>query len=50
MPVINGFDFIDGLKLSHKSFLSLGKPEYAAKAFDYEATDFIQKPITSRTT
>lgn len=47
MPVINGFDFIDGLKSKPQIVFITGKPEYAARAFDYEATDFIQKPITS---
>jgi len=46
MPLINGFDFLDGLKVVPQIIFITSKPDYAAKAFDYEATDFLQKPIT----
>jgi DNA-binding LytR/AlgR family response regulator len=45
MPVINGFDFIDGLKLKPQIIFITAKAEYALKAFDYDATDYLQKPI-----
>jgi two-component system, LytTR family, response regulator len=45
MPVINGFDFIDGLKTKPQIVFISSKAEYALKAFDYEATDYLQKPI-----
>ncbi len=45
MPVINGFDFIDGLKLKPQIIFITSKAEYALKAFDYDATDYLQKPI-----
>ena len=45
MPVINGFDFIDGLKIKPQIVFISSKAEYALKAFDYEATDYLQKPI-----
>jgi two-component system LytT family response regulator len=45
MPVINGFAFLDGLKTKPQIIFVAAKSEYALKAFDYEATDFIQKPI-----
>lgn len=45
MPVINGFDFIDGLKLKPQIIFITAKAEYALKAFDYDATDYLQKPL-----
>ncbi|POS01176.1 LytTR family two component transcriptional regulator [Flavobacterium croceum DSM 17960] len=45
MPVISGFDFIDGLKTKPQIIFITSKAEYAVKAFDYEATDYLQKPI-----
>ena len=47
MPVISGFDFIDGLKIKPQVIFITSKPEYAVKAFDYEATDYLQKPINA---
>ena len=46
MPVINGFDFLDGLKSKPQIIFITSKAEYALKAFDYDATDYLQKPIT----
>lgn len=46
MPVINGFAFIDGLKEKPQIIFITSKAEYAVKAFDYDATDYLQKPIT----
>lgn len=45
MPVISGFDFIDGLKTKPQIIFITSKAEYAMKAFDYDATDYLQKPI-----
>lgn len=45
MPVISGFDFLDGLKSKPQIIFITSKAEYAMKAFDYDATDYIQKPI-----
>lgn len=47
MPVLNGFEFLDTLKVKPQVIFITSKPEYAVKAFDYEATDYIQKPINS---
>ncbi|WP_432669940.1 LytR/AlgR family response regulator transcription factor [Flavobacterium sp. SM2513] len=47
MPILNGFDFLDTLKVKPQVIFITSKPEYAVKAFDYEATDYIQKPINS---
>ena len=46
MPVISGFDFIDGLKTKPQIIFITSKAEYAMKAFDYDATDYLQKPIS----
>ena len=45
MPVINGFDFLDALKVKPQIIFVTAKAEYAQKAFNYDATDYIQKPI-----
>ena len=47
MPIVNGFDFLDGLKVLPQVIFVTLKPEYALKAFDYDATDYLQKPITN---
>lgn len=47
MPILNGFDFLDTLKVKPQVIFITSKPEYAVKAFDYEATDYIQKPISA---
>lgn len=47
MPILNGFDFLDTLKTKPQVIFITSKPEYAVKAFDYEATDYIQKPINA---
>lgn len=45
MPVLNGFEFLDTLKVKPQVIFITSNPEYAVKAFSYEATDYIQKPI-----
>ena len=45
MPVISGFDFLDVLKVKPQIIFITSKAEYALKAFDYDATDYLQKPI-----
>jgi two-component SAPR family response regulator len=42
MPVISGFDFLDGLKVKPQIVFITSKAEYAMKAFDYDATDYLQ--------
>jgi two-component SAPR family response regulator len=36
MPVISGFDFLDGLKVKPQIVFITSKAEYAMKAFDYD--------------
>ena len=45
MPHISGFDLLDGLKVKPQIIIITSKADYAVKAFDYSATDFLQKPI-----
>lgn len=45
MPIINGFDFLDGLKVKPQIIFISIKENYAMKAFDYNATDYICKPV-----
>ena len=46
MPVINGFDLLDGLKVKPQIIFITVKAEYALKAFDYNATDYLHKPLS----
>lgn len=45
MPVIDGFDFLDTLENKPQVILISGKSEYALRAFDYDVTDYLQKPV-----
>src|SRR5690606_3096202 len=46
MPIINGFDLLESLDNPPQVILITGKPDYALKAFDYDVTDYLHKPIT----
>ncbi len=46
MPVINGFDLLDGLKVKPQIIFITVNAEYALKAFDYNATDYLHKPLS----
>jgi len=46
MPVLNGFDLLDVLNIKPQIIFVTEKTEYAFKAFNYDATDYLQKPIT----
>lgn len=46
MPILNGFEFIESLSNIPQIILITGKPDYALKAFDYNVTDYLLKPIT----
>ena len=46
MPIISGFDFLDDLKLKPQIIFITSKADYAVRAFDYDATDYLQKPIS----
>lgn len=46
MPIINGFDLLEALDNPPQVVLITGKTDYALKAFDYDVTDYLHKPIT----
>ena len=46
MPIISGFDLLESLENPPQVILITGKPDYALKAFDYDVTDYLHKPIT----
>ncbi len=46
MPILNGFEFIESLSNIPQIILITSKPDYALKAFDYNVTDYLLKPIT----
>lgn len=45
MPIFNGFDLLESLDHRPQVILITGKPDYALKAFDYDITDYLHKPI-----
>jgi len=46
MPVLNGFELLDVLNNKPQIIFATGKTEYAFKAFNYDAIDYLQKPIS----
>ncbi|OYQ34744.1 DNA-binding response regulator [Flavobacterium cyanobacteriorum] len=46
MPVQSGFDLLDGLKARPHIIFVSAKSDYALKAFDYAAVDYLHKPLT----
>ena len=45
MPIFNGFDLLDSLDNPPQVILITGKSDYALRAFDYDVTDYLHKPI-----
>jgi DNA-binding LytR/AlgR family response regulator len=45
MPILSGFELLDELKIKPQVIFLSSETEYAFKAFDYGATDYLQKPI-----
>lgn len=48
MPGSNGFEFLDSMEHKPQVILVSGSPNYAMKAFDYDVTDYLQKPLDKR--
>ena len=48
MPGFNGFDFLESMEHKPQVILVSGNPEYAMKAFDYDVTDYLQKPLDKK--
>ena len=47
MPIINGFQLLELLENRPQIILITSKPEYAMRAFDYDVTDYLLKPVTT---
>lgn len=45
MPILSGFDLLDDLTSKPQVIFVTGKTKYAFKAFDYDAVDYLRKPI-----
>ena len=45
MPILSGFDLLDNLANKPQIIFVTGKTKYAFKAFDYDAVDYIHKPV-----
>ena len=46
MPILSGFDLLDDLTHKPQVIFVTGKTKYAFKAFDYDAVDYLRKPIS----
>lgn len=46
MPILSGFELLDDLPNKPQIIFVTGKTQYAFKAFDYDAIDYIHKPVT----
>jgi len=46
MPILSGFDLLDDLIVKPQIIFVTGKTKYAFKAFDYDAIDYLRKPIS----
>ncbi len=45
MPILTGFDLLDDLENKPRIIFVTGKTKYAFKAFDYDAVDYLRKPL-----
>lgn len=45
LPLISGFELLETLNYKPQVIVVAGKTEYAIKAFEYDVTDFLLKPI-----
>lgn len=46
LPTMDGFEFLDTLESSPQIIVMSVSPEYALRAFDFGATDYLLKPIS----
>lgn len=46
MPILSGFDLLDDIQNKPQVIFVTGKTKYAFKAFDYDAVDYLRKPIS----
>lgn len=47
MPLVNGFDLLKSMKHTPQVVMISSEPKYALKAFDFNVTDYLLKPIDS---
>lgn len=47
MPLVNGFDLLKSMKHKPQVVMISSAPEHALKAFDFDVTDYLLKPIES---
>ena len=45
MPILTGFDLLDDLEVKPHIIFVTGKTKYAFKAFNYDAIDYLRKPL-----
>lgn len=51
MPGLNGFDLLElreSLEYKPQIIIISGSPDYAMKAFDYDVTDYLKKPVDKK--
>lgn len=48
MPFINGFDLLEALEEKPQIIVISGSANHAMKAFDYDVTDYLKKPLEKR--
>lgn len=48
MPIINGFDFLEALEEAPQVIIVSNSEKYALKAYDYNVTDYLLKPICAK--
>lgn len=46
MPILSGFDLLDDMDRKPQVIFVTGKTKYAFKAFDYDAVDYLRKPVS----
>jgi len=46
MPILSGFDLLDNLTEKPEIIFITGKTQYAFQAFNYQAVDYLQKPVS----
>ena len=47
MPVMNGFEFLDGLEIQPQVIITSQNQKYALEAFNFNVTDFLLKPFNT---
>lgn len=47
MPLVNGFDLLKSMKHTPQVVMISSEPQHALKAFDFNVTDYLLKPIES---